>query len=62
MEDHNDIMTAIRDALACRFGGVSSWDELSDYDKQSGCYCNGTWMSLETILDAVETGLFDAGY
>lgn len=60
--EFDEIMQEIRDAVAYRFGGVQSWDELSDYDKTSGCYSNGEWMSLETVLAAVEDGLHNAGY
>jgi hypothetical protein len=26
-------------------------DENSDYDLESGCYHNGTWLSIQKILD-----------
>jgi len=26
-----------------------------DYDAQSGCYINNTWLSINEILDVIET-------
>lgn len=53
MYDRKNIIENIKDALARKYGRCE-WDAMSDYDKQSGTYCNGRWLSLEEVVEIIE--------
>lgn len=54
--DRYDVIALVKDALARKYGRCE-WDELDDYDKQAGTYCNGRWLSLENVVECIEEAL-----